>query len=302
MNTSSPPVAIRSEFTPLIMACLVIVYIVWGSTYLAIAYALESMPPLLMTGARFVVAGLFMVALLSARGMTMPTWLELRNCLIVGGLMLGLGVGGIGIAEQTISSGLASVGIATVPIWAVLLAGLFIRQWPNQWEITGIALGFAGVVLLNMQSGFGQNGLGAIIIVAAALFWALGSVLSRFLKLPEGPTAYAFEMLLGGLAITMVGFLLGERVTEMPTIRSLGAWLYLVVGGSLFAYSAYMYLLQQVRTSVATSYAFVTPVVAILLGVYFLSETLDLFSFASMICVLFGVACIFKGRALKETN
>jgi len=286
-----------SPYTTLVVACLVIVYLVWGSTYLAIALALETMPPLLMTSARFVVAGLIMIAVLGARGaLNMPTKRELFNCTLVGGSMLGLGVGGIGIAELSISSGLASVGIATVPIWAVLFAGMFAKQWPNQWEITGILLGFAGVFLLNLQSGFGSAGWGAIVIVLAALFWALGSVASKMLKLPEGSSAYAFEMLMGGLCIGIIGLFIGERMLVMPSIRSTSAWLFLVVGGSLFAYSAYMYLLQAVRTSIATSYAFVTPVVAILLGVYFLGETLDLYSFAAMFCVIAGVLCIFKGR------
>ena len=135
---------------------------------------------------------------------------------------------------------MASVGIATVPIWAALLAGFFIQQWPNRWEITGISLGFIGVFLLNLQNGFGSDGFGAVIIVLAALFWALGSVLSRFLDLPEGPTAYAFEMTMGGLFITLVGLGIGERFVQVPSTTSFLAWLYLVVGGSLFAYSAYM--------------------------------------------------------------
>ncbi|MEO9825904.1 MAG: EamA family transporter [Paracoccaceae bacterium] len=297
MSSSSSAIGSTKQFSALVLACLAIVYFVWGSTYLAIALVLETMPPLLMTSARFVVAGVFMIVFLAVRGsLKIPTTKELFNCTLVGGAMLGLGVGGIGIAEQTISSGLASVGIATVPIWAVLFAGLFARQWPNQWEISGICLGFAGVFLLNLQSGFGSGGIGAIIIVLAALFWALGSVASKIITLPEGPSAYAFEMLMGGLAIGIIGFAANESFSVMPSVRSFSAWLFLVVGGSLFAYSAYMYLLQTVRTSVATSYAFVTPVVAILLGVYFLGETLDLYSLGAMVCVIAGVLCIFRGK------
>ena len=285
------------SFSALVIACLVIVYLVWGSTYLAIALVLETMPPLLQTSGRFLAAGVVLIAFLALRGtLVIPTLRQLFNCTLVGGSMLGLGVGGIAIAEQTISSGLASVGIATVPIWAVIFSGLFARQWPNGWEWMGLSLGFAGVILLNLQSGFGATGLGAIIIVLAALFWSLGSVASKLLSLPDGPSAYAFEMLMGGLAIGAIGIAANEGFTEFPSTRSLSAWLFLVVGGSLFAYSAYMYLLQTVRTSVATSYAFITPVVAILLGVYFLDETLDVYSFGAMVCVIAGVLCIFKGR------
>ena len=289
-------------FSPLIIACLVTVYIVWGSTYVAIAYTLETMPPLLMTGTRFLAAGLFLICVLLIRGLTWPTPKQMLNCAIVGGSMLGLGVGGIGVAEQSISSGLASVGIATVPIWAVLLAGLWMQQWPNRWEVVGILLGFVGVFLLNLQNGFGAQGLGAVIIVLAALFWAIGSVLSRFIDLPKGATAYAFEMTLGGAFITVIGLLTGERFTQLPSAISFFAWLYLVIGGSLFAYSAYMYLLQNIRTSVATSYALATPVVAILLGVHLLGETLDIFAFAAMASVILGVWFIFKGRDVRDSQ
>ncbi|MGP1395081.1 MAG: drug/metabolite exporter YedA [Inquilinaceae bacterium] len=296
---------VQSTYTPMVMACLVVVYIVWGSTYLAIDLTLDTMPPLLMTGSRFIIAGTVLIAILamSKDGLTIPTVRQLLNCTIVGGSMLGLGVGSIGIAEQTISSGLASVGIATVPIWAVLLSGLFLRRWPNRLELLGIVFGFLGIVLLNLQGGFGQQSIGTVIIVAAALFWALGSVLSQFLDLPKGPTAYAFEMLMGGLFISCIAFVMGEDIADFnPDPTAFYAWMYLIVGGSLFAYSAYMYLLRNVRTSVATSYAFVTPIVAILLGVYFLSETVTAYSFLAMLSVLIGLAFIFKGKEKRPAK
>ncbi|MFC0268027.1 EamA family transporter [Kushneria aurantia] len=290
----------RSPFTPIVMACLIIVYIVWGSTYLAIALALEGMPPLLMTGSRFVVAGLFMVGVLAIRGVGLPTFKELLSCMIVGCSMLGLGVGGIAIAEQTISSGMASVGIATVPIWAVLLSVLFLREWPNSWEVWGILLGFAGVVVLNLEGGgIGNAGIGAVIIVAAALFWGLGSVLSKVLPVPEGMTGYAYEMLTGGIAITLIALMLGERMNTLPGPGALIALLYLVIGGSILAYSAYMYLLQNVRMSVATSYTLVTPIVAVGLGMYFLNENVGIYTALSLFFVLIGVACILRGREAK---
>lgn len=292
----------RSSFEPIIITCLVTVYIVWGSTYLAIALALEGMPPLLMTGARFIVAGLVMVGVVTIRGKGLPDLKELLSCTVVGFAMLGLGVGGIAIAEQTISSGMASIGIATVPIWSVLLSGLFLREWPNLWEIGGILLGFSGVVILNLEGGgIGNAGVGAIIIVVAALFWALGSVLSKVLPVPHGMTGYAYEMLTGGAAITLIALLLGERLTTVPAPEALMAWLYLVIGGSILAYSAYMYLLQKVRMSVATSYTLVTPIVAVVLGMYFLNETVGLYTTFSLILVLLGVGCILRGRSSKSS-
>ncbi|AXS39944.1 2OG-Fe dioxygenase family protein [Breoghania sp. L-A4] len=271
-----------------------------GSTYLAIAYALESFPPLLMAATRFLTAGLTMVLFLALRGHPLPSLKELGGAAVVGTSMLGLGVGSIGIAEQTISSGMASIGIATVPIWAVLLAGLLLREWPNRWEMAGIALGFVGVVFLNVEGSLNGAASGALIIVGAALFWGLGSVLSRVVPLPTGPTAYAYEMLTGGIALSIAAFALGERMTVWPTTEAFAGWLYLVIGGSFFAYTAYMYLLQQVRTSVATSYAFVTPVVAILLGVHFLEESVSRFTILAVVSVLLGVWCIFRGREDKN--
>ncbi|MFJ9823399.1 drug/metabolite exporter YedA [Streptomyces sp. NPDC101160] len=291
-----------SALTPTVVLCLVSVYVVWGSTYLAIDYTLDTVPPLLMTGTRFLVAGIILAVFLLARGHRLPTRRQWLNCALVGGLMQGGCVGGIAIAERSISSGLASVGIATVPVWTALMAGLATRRWPNRLEVYGIGLGLVGVVLLALDGGLGGGTKGSVVIIAAAISWSLGSVLSQHLDLPQGPTAYAGEMLAGGSLVTAVGLLAGERVDRVPDASALWAWGYLVLFGSLVAYSAYMYLLKAVRTSLATSYTLVTPAVAVLLGAWILSERVSALTVLAVAAVLIAVRFIFAGRKIDDAR
>jgi drug/metabolite transporter (DMT)-like permease len=290
----------QSSLTPMVVAGLAIVYIVWGSTYLAIDLTLATMPPFLMTGARFLAAGLPLAIFLLMRGYKLPTRRQWLNCAVIGGLMQCGCVGGIAIAQQTITSGLASVGIATVPIWTALLAGAFTRRWPNQYEVIGIACGFVGVILLNLEGGISGASQGAVIIVAASAFWSIGSVMSQHVDLPKGPMAYAGEMLAGGTITVVVGLAWGESITTAPDAGAVWAWVYLVVAGSLGAYSAYMYLLRTVRTALATSYTLVTPAIAVLLGWWLLGEEINVLTVLAVAAVICGVAFIFKGRAAKS--
>ncbi|MEV7569447.1 drug/metabolite exporter YedA [Streptomyces tanashiensis] len=291
-----------STLTPTVILCLVSVYVVWGSTYLAIDYTLDTMPPLLMTGTRFLAGGIVLAVFLLARRHRLPTRRQWLNCALVGGLMQGGCVGGIAIAERSISSGLASVGIATVPVWTVLMAGVATRRWPNRLEVYGISLGLAGVVLLALDGGLGGGAKGSAVIIAAAISWSLGSVLSQHLDLPRGPMAYAGEMLAGGTLVSLAGLLAGERVEHMPDTAALWAWGYLVVFGSLLAYSAYMYLLTAIRTSLATSYTLVTPAVAVLLGAWILSERVSVLTVLAVAAVLLAVRFIFQGRKLHDVR
>jgi drug/metabolite transporter (DMT)-like permease len=291
-----------TSLSPTVILALAIVYVVWGSTYLAIDLTLASMPPFLMTGMRFLAAGVILTSFLLLRGYKLPTARQWGNCAVIGALMQGGCVGGIAIAEQTITSGLASVGIATVPIWTAIMAGVMNRNWPIKLEMIGILFGFVGVIMLNLEGGISGASQGSIIIVVAALCWSLGSVLSQRLDLPKGPMAYAGEMLAGGTIVSLAGLGFGERLVGMPTTSAIVSWLYLVVAGSLGAYTAYMYLLRTVRTAVATSYTLVTPVVAVLLGAWFLAERISPLTIVAVVTVLCGVWFIFKGRAVKAAQ
>lgn len=266
------------------------VYLVWGSTYLAIRFALETLPPFLMVGSRYLVAGglLFGWAWLrgglrregpasggSAKPLSPVTW---RAALIAGGLLLVGGNGGVVWAEYLgVPSGLAALIVSTVPLWVVVLEWLGPRSVrtgrPGRPVAVGVLLGLAGVVLLlgpSKLSAGGMSLLGGLVVVGASLSWAYGSVISRRLALPSSPLlGTAMEMLAGGALLLLLGFATGEpgRVAwEQISARSLWALVYLILFGSLVAFTSYVYLLKVVPTSKVATYAYVNPVVALFLG------------------------------------
>jgi drug/metabolite transporter (DMT)-like permease len=257
-----------------IVLALLSVYLIWGSTYLAVRIAVESMPPLLMTSSRLFIAGLLLFIILLIRSHARPSRRQWLSALIVGGLMLGGGAGFTAFAEQWVESGLAAVLIATVPLWATLMAGVW-EQWPSRIEWFGLILGLAGVIMLNTENNLQANPLGAIALLIAPITWALGSVLSRRLDLAKGPMAIASEMLAGSVVLLLLAALSGERINTMPTTASIAAWFYLTLFGSLIGFSSYMYLLQTTPITLATSYAYVNPVIAVLLGVFLADESMS---------------------------
>lgn len=267
---------------------LLCVYVIWGSTYLGLKIAVETIPPFMMTGVRFLSAGGILLAFQWLRGVPLPTRLEWRNAILIGSLMLGIGTGGVAFAEQWVDSGLAAVAVAAVPVWASLYAGLF-GKWPSRMEWGGLALGLAGVGLLNLEQGMRANPLGAVALICGPMSWAFGSILSRRLTLPKGLMATAAQMLGGGLFLMLISVVVRENLAEMPSTRSLLALVYLVTVGALVAFSAYMFLLRTVRPTLATSYAYVNPMVAVFLGVLFAGETITAFGLAAMGVILAGV-------------
>jgi drug/metabolite transporter (DMT)-like permease len=282
-----------------IILALLAVYFIWGSTYLALRIAVETFPPFLMSAIRFVIAGgaLFVVALL--RGTPMPTRRQWLNATLVGGLLLGGGMGGVAFAEQWVASSLAATAVAVIPLWAALFAGLWGR-WPGGIEWAGLLLGLTGVALLNMDGGMRANPVGAIALIIAPMCWAFGSIWSRHLSLPGGIMATAVEMLGGALVLLVMSLIFGENLREMPSEASLLALIYLIIFGSLVAFSAYMYLLGRVRASLATSYAYVNPVVAVVLGVLLAGEQIGLPGIAAMIIILAGVALLMIARERRS--
>jgi drug/metabolite transporter (DMT)-like permease len=236
-------------------------YFIWGSTYLGIRFALEGFPPLLMSGARFVCAGGVLYALLRARGAPKPAPREWGASALVGTLLV-CGNALVVVAEQWVSSGVAAVAIASMPIWAVIIAGLWGR-WPAKLEWVGLAVGLCGVLLLQGRGDLRASPAGTVALFFSTVSWALGSVWSKRLPLPHGPVASACEMLCGGAVLLLAAVIRGERFAAVPAPRALVSFVYLVVFGSMIAYSAYAYLLRTVKPSLATSYAYVNPVVAV---------------------------------------
>ena len=278
-----------------VILALLSLYFIWGSTYLAIRFALVGFPPFLMAGIRFLIAGSLLFAFMRWRGAPLPTRSQWIGSALVGGLLLGGGNGGVTFAQQWVSSGLAAVWVATMPVWAALFAGLW-GKWPSRIEWVGLGLGFVGVVILNFEGNLRANPIGAIALTIATICWAFGSVWSRHLSLPKGPMSSAAQMLAGSVLLIPLGLLNGERITVMPSPPALLAVLYLIVFGSLIGFSSYAYLLTKVRPTLATSYAYVNPMVAVLLGVVFAGEQISAAGVVAMMIILGGVALVTMGK------
>ncbi|MEX1208080.1 MAG: drug/metabolite exporter YedA [Acidimicrobiia bacterium] len=283
--------AIRGERL-LVPLSLALVYVVWGSTYLVLRWGLEGFPAFVMNGIRLVVAGGLLYPIARRRGRAHPTAVEWRNAAFVGAVLFIGGLGLVTVAEDNgVGSGLAASAVAVMPLWAALWSGLFGR-WPNRLEWAGLVVGFTGVVLLSREGDFQSSGLGTLLMVLSPFLWAFGSVVSSRLRMPQGLMASAAQMLTGGVVLIVAGLARGERIEEMP---GLGPWLalaYLTIFGSLFAYTAYAYLLSHTRPAVATSYAYVNPAVAVALGVTLGDEVIGAWALVGLPIILLGVALV----------
>lgn len=243
------------------------VYVIWGTTYLGIKFALESFQPFFQMGTRFVVAGLLLFAWLRLRGTSGPSARQWLHSTFLGTLMLGGGISLVAVAEQTISSGAVTVLIAFLPLWMAALAGFFGKP-PRVVEWAAVALGTLGVVVLTLGQEFQASPSGTLAILAGTFFWALGSLITKRLDLPAGAMGFAAEMLAGGLVLLVISAALGEHWTVAATSNAWLAWSYLVVFGSLIAFSAYMYLVRTVSPTLASSYAYANPVIALFVGAW----------------------------------
>lgn len=299
MTTAALPT--RAAAPALLVPALLACYLVWGSTYLAIRLALASFPPFFQMGTRFLAAGGLLMAWVlwrARRGATrLPTGREWRNALVIGTLMLGAGMGLTASAEQHVGSGLVAAFIAVVPM-LVCGWGLLFGQRPHRLELAGMAVGVAGVLMLVRGASFGASPVGLACIAGATLAWSLGSVLSTTrLTLAPGAAGFASEMLCGGAVLMALSLALGEQYAGPAQPLALAAWAYLVVFGSLVAFSAYLYLLAHASPAIATSYAFVNPVIALALGVLVAQETLSRGEWVACGVILAGVLLIFRGKS-----
>jgi drug/metabolite transporter (DMT)-like permease len=272
-------------------AALLAVWVVWGSTYLAIKISLETIPPFVMGGARSMVAGTLLLAALRLRGVPSPPLAQWRNAALLGFLMVTLANGAVVWAQGTIPSSLAALGVATTPLWVALATG-FLEGWPRPLEWLGLAIGFGGVVLLNGDGALRATPFAAFLLLVAQLSWGAGTILNRRLALPSGPMASATQMLTGGTTLFVIGLAVGERVTALPSATSLAAFAYLVLFGSILAFSAFNFLIRNVSPALATSNAYVNPLVAVLLGVGPGGERLGPATLAAMVVTLVGVALV----------
>lgn len=277
-----------------VITALAAVYLLWGSTYLAMRIGLTGFPPFLMAGVRFVMSGVLLLGFTRLRGLPLPKAAEWGGSAIVGVLLLGVGNGGVVFSEQTVSSGLAALGVATVPLFAALFGGIW-RVWPTRREWLGLAIGFAGLILLNVGGGLRASTAGAVALVLASVAWAFGSVWSRRLPLPSPLVASGAQMLSGGVFLLLASALHHEHLASLPPLRPVLALLYLMFG-AIAGFSAYVYLLGKVRPVLATSYAYVNPVIAVALGAALLREKITPLDGLSLLLILAGVALVLFAK------
>ena len=291
-----------SSSTPLpgglaIVLALAAVYVIWGSTYLGIRFALEGgYPPLLMAGGRFLLAGAMMFAVLRWRGVPVPTRAQWKNLAVMGLLMMGLGNGMVTLAEQWVSSGLAAVAVASAPLWIALFASMR-GQHPQRLEWIGLGIGFIGVVWLNAGSTLTASPKGLIALLIAPLAWAFGSIWSRGRDMPSPFMSAAGQMVCGGAMMLGAGLVTGESFHAMPTFKGTLAVVYLMTFGSIIGFTAYIWLLDHVRPTLAGSYAYVNPVIAVMLGVWLAAERFTAHDLGAMLVILCGVVAITLGKA-----
>src|SRR3954466_9248797 len=290
----------------LVWIALGIVYVVWGSTYLAIRVAVETMPPLLMGAARFITAGLLLYAIARFRGAPSVRTLsraQIAASWVVGSLLVAGGNGVVNVAEQNIPSSLAALVISSVPLWVVLMRRFTGERVPAL-TLASVAVGFAGVALLLLPGGATDVGkpIGFVLVVCAAFSWALGSFSSRRVPLPTNALlSTAVQMTGGGLTLLLLGLATGETGDVHPSrfsTDSLLAFAYLIFIGSLVAYTAYVWLLQNAPISKVATYAYVNPVIAIFLGWAILSENIT----ATMLIGAFVIVCSVAATVRRETG
>ncbi len=298
----------KSHFTLSVMAALGAVYFIWGTTYLAMKFAIETLPPFFMLGFRFAAAGTLMLAWTRSRGKLELNWKQFRGAAAAGGVMLLGGTGLVAWAEQFVPSNIAAIVIATMPLWMALVRWVALKgDRPGKTSMAGLVLGFLGTLLLVRSTTTGAetmegHALGLAVLVLAALLWASGSLFSRVAEQPGSPTlATSIQLLSGGFCCLIAGLATGEssRVhLEAISLRSAAALAYLVVFGSVVAFSCYTWLLKKTDPALASSYAYVSPVVAVSAGWLLAGERLNTGSLLATGVILTAVILIVRGTAV----
>jgi drug/metabolite transporter (DMT)-like permease len=283
-------------------AALATVYVVWGSTYLAIMIAIRTLPPFFMASARYLVAGAVLYGFAARRGAPRPALRHWRSAVVAGAALLLVGNGGVAWSEQRIDSGVAALLIATVPLWIALFDRVFGGRRLPRASVLGLLVGLGGVAMLVGPVGSaGIDAIGALAALVAAVGWAGGSLYARGAAVPgDLLLGSAMQMLAGGTLLAVVGTASGEAShVHTPSLASLGALAYLVVVGSIVAYSAYVWLMRTAPTSIVSTYAFVNPAIAVGLGAAFLGEPLSLGMLAASTAIVVSVALIVTARETR---
>jgi drug/metabolite transporter (DMT)-like permease len=292
-----------------LIAALLIIYIIWGSTYLAIRFMIETLPPLLMSGFRFFIAGVILFVFARFKGTPLPSRKEFFSSAIIGLLLLLGGNGCVVYSEQIIPSGIAALIVSTVPVWFALFNWLFFaKKAPDIRTVLGLFLGIGGIILLigpGELMGAGRINLtGAFTIMCGSVMWSIGSLYAGRAKLPESPFMFtALQMLTGGAGLFAAGSIRGEFSMfsmESVTARSFLSFAYLLTFGSLIAYTSYSWLVRNAKPGLVSTYAFVNPVVAVILGWALANEELNLRSMTAALIIISGVVLIILKKNKKQ--
>jgi drug/metabolite transporter (DMT)-like permease len=275
----------------MIGACLAAVYIIWGTTYFAIKVGIGGIAPFFLVGTRFVVAGGALMIGQLLRSQRMPTLRQWRNAALLGLLLLVVGNGGVTVAERWVSSGATVALISATPLATALWSGAF-GQWPHRWEWLAIGLGAVGAAVMLMSRDLHGSIPATALILLGITCWSLGTVLSRRLDVPHGPTGFGAEMLSAGVIALVLSAVLGEHWVLPAAPKFWWAWGYLVVFGSLIAFSAYRYVVERVSPTLAATYAYVNPPVALLVGWWLGDESFSASVLVGLPIVLSAVALL----------
>jgi drug/metabolite transporter (DMT)-like permease len=289
------------------------VYLIWGSTYFAIAYVIESMPPLLAMGIRFLIAGLLLASIVLLRqgvGELRIPRAELRSSLLMGFLLLGFGIGTVSIAQAYVPSGIVALIIAALPLWIAIFRTISGERIAKvSW--LGLMIGFAGVALLLKPGSITpvsdiENSklfLFMLLVLLGNVGWALGTFLAPRFALPKNTLVFtAYEMLAGGISLTLAGFVKGESISDFLDATS-WSWLwfvYLVIFGSIAAYTAYLWLVANAPVSLTATYAYVNPIIAVALGALFLDELITSAYAIGGLIILIGVILVVSVERIKK--
>ena len=272
-------------------ACLAAVYVIWGTTYFAIKVGIAELPPFLLMGTRFTTAGALLLGWQVARGRPLPTLRQWRGAALIGLLLLDGGNGSVTFAERWVSSGATVALISVMPLATALWSGAF-GHWPRRLEWAAIALGGVGAALMLLGRDLRASVPGTLIIALGVCSWSLGTVLSRRIEVPQGPSGFGAEMLAAGITGLLISALAGESLPASLSPRGMAAWLYLVIFGSIIGFSAYRYLVERVSATLAATYAYVNPPVGLLVGWWLGGESFSASLLLGLPVVLVAVALL----------
>ena len=305
------PAAVAQRNRTRILLAFAAVYVLWGSTYLFIKYAIETIPPFMLGASRFVVSGGILYALARWRGAPKPTPVELRLAAITGVLMLGLGNGGVMLAEKTVPSGAVALIVSSVPIWVVLIDWLRPKGVrPRKTMFAGLALGVVGmIILIGPRAIVGEGNIdeiGTLILLVGSVSWSIGTLMTRWSTRPGSPLVFAaLQMLAASAAMAIMSLVTGDwrefSWSGMSGLSTFSFW-YLVIAGSIIGYTAYVYLLGVVSAAKASTYAYVNPIIAVVLGWLFANEPLGARTILAAAVILGGVAIITGSQSSPGTT